>query len=186
MLALNQTTGYAIMALGHLEDPGGEPMLVKDLARLTGIPKPYLSKMVHDLAGKGLIQTKRGYRGGVLLARPAKEISLVDIAEAVTGKAINFPCLLGLTTCSAEQACPLHEFWMEAVEVIHRSLRQTSLAEASEFHCMFGQSASPGSSMLAARPPTQATTPCQALLSSDRGCPAADPSRMSGIPKRRK
>lgn len=138
MLALNQTTGYAILALGLLEGPGGKPLLVRDLAKGTGIPKPYLSKMIHELAGKGLVETRRGAGGGVLLARPAGEITLIDVARAVTGREMRFPCLLGLRECSSERACPLHANWMETVESIYHSLCRTSLADASTFQCIYG------------------------------------------------
>lgn len=124
------------MALGVLEDPDGEALFVRDIAQMTGIPKPYLSKLIHDLAAKGLVATKRGYRGGVVLARPADQISLKDIAEAVAGRPLCYPCLLGMHNCTGEDRCPLHKFWKEAIDSIHESLRRTTLAEASCFRCM--------------------------------------------------
>ena len=86
MLCLSQTTGYAILALSCLEEGDGENwILVKDIATCTGIPKPYLSKILHSLQGSGLIRAKRGYRGGFALARPSSRINLLEIAAAVEG-----------------------------------------------------------------------------------------------------
>mgnify|MGYP000635277803 CR=1 FL=1 len=143
MLSLNQTTGYALLALGMLEGPGGRPVLVRDLARRTGIPKPYLSKMIHALASKGLLDTKRGVRGGVTLARPADQITLIEIAEAVQGGVLRQTCLLGLAECSDERACPLHTFWTVTTERIMRMMRRTTLAEAAEFEYLHTQQMRP-------------------------------------------
>ena len=86
MFPLNQTAGYAVLALGMMNDPGGQPVLVRDIAEATDIPKPYLSKLVHQLSVRGLVITRRGYRGGVTLAKPATEINIVEIVEAVGGR----------------------------------------------------------------------------------------------------
>ncbi|MCX7719073.1 MAG: Rrf2 family transcriptional regulator [Candidatus Sumerlaeaceae bacterium] len=139
MLSLNQTTGYALLTLGMLEPPGGKPALVRDLARKTGIPKPYLSKMIHALASKGLLATKRGFRGGVTLARPADQITLIEVAQAVQGGPLRHTCLLGLTECSDERACPLHAFWTVTTDRIMRMLSRTTLAEAAEFEYLQSQ-----------------------------------------------
>ena len=53
MLPLSQTTGYAVRALQCLQEPGGHPVLVEEVADCTGIPRSYLSKLVHKLAKKG-------------------------------------------------------------------------------------------------------------------------------------
>ncbi len=76
MLSLNQTTGYAILALAYLEQSPGRPRLAKDIAAATGVPLPYLSKLLHALTRTGLIHGKRGYRGGFTLAKPTSQISL--------------------------------------------------------------------------------------------------------------
>ena len=135
MLPLNQTAGYAVLALGLMPDPGNQPVLVRDIAEAADIPKPYLSKLVHQLAARGLIDTRRGYKGGVTLARPAAEITLVEIAEAVGGHPMKYPCVLGLAECSDECACPLHEFWCETIDRVHQKLSETTLADTAKFQC---------------------------------------------------
>jgi DNA-binding IscR family transcriptional regulator len=45
MLALSQTTGYAILALSCLEDNQSRPRLIRDIAERTGLRKPYLAKI---------------------------------------------------------------------------------------------------------------------------------------------
>ena len=59
MLPLSQTTGYAVRALRCLQEPGGQPVLVEAIAESTGIPRSYLSKLIHKLAKKGLVVARR-------------------------------------------------------------------------------------------------------------------------------
>jgi Rrf2 family protein len=133
MFCLSQTTGYAILALSCLGGPGGQPTLVRDIARYTGISKPYLSKIMHALAAKGLVETKRGYKGGVALARPPEQITLLDVAEAVEGNQWMCRCMLGLAECSEDRACPVHAFWKPLQEKIGNQLRELTLAQVAEF-----------------------------------------------------
>jgi Rrf2 family protein len=79
------TTGYAIEALACLARHGPDSMLVREIAELTEMPLPYLSKIFQRLGEAGIVETKRGYKGGVKLTRPASEISLLQIDAAVEG-----------------------------------------------------------------------------------------------------
>lgn len=134
MLSLSQTTGYAIRALSCLEGTSQDLVLVRDIAEQAGVPKPYLSKILHSLGQAGLIVSKRGYRGGVALARPASEITLLEVAEAVDGHRWVPRCLLGLTECSDDRRCALHEFWVVERGRIEEELRRTTLAQIAETH----------------------------------------------------
>ncbi len=128
MLSLSQTTGYAIKALACLPERGAAPRQVADVARCTGIPRAYLAKLIHRLARRGLVAARRGQRGGIALARPATEISLLHIVEAVEGPAWLGHCLLGLEECRDQQECPTHDFWRETCARIREKLATTSLA----------------------------------------------------------
>lgn len=133
MLALSRTSGYAISALSRLAGPGGPWTLAKDIAKSADIPKPYLSTVLNALVQDGLIKAKRGYRGGFVLARPAERISVLQVVEAVEGEAWRDACLLGLSQCTDERACPSHEFWKEKRDQIEDFLRGLTLAQVAEF-----------------------------------------------------
>ena len=108
-------------------------MLAKEIGDATTIPRPYLLKILQILLRMGLIQTKRGYRGGFRLAKPAGQISLWEIAEAIDGKEFLTRCLLGLADCRDERACPTHEFWSKERPKIERIFRETMLTDIAEF-----------------------------------------------------
>ncbi|MEE9276654.1 MAG: Rrf2 family transcriptional regulator [bacterium] len=131
MTSLSQTTGYAIMTMSCLDGPGGRPVRVSEVARCTGIPRSYLSKIVQNAAAKGLIKTKRGYKGGMLLMRPPEEITLWDIAEVLESPKWMGKCFLGFSSCL--QICPVHDFWEEEKRRIEAELRSKTLAEITRF-----------------------------------------------------
>lgn len=130
---MTQSTGYAITALGHVAAMGGRPVLIKDIAEATGLPHPYLAKIIHALARRGLVVTRRGVGGGVVLARAAQTITLHQVAEAMDDPLLEERCMLGSAVCSDERACPAHAFWS-----VHRKaqidfLRRSNLADVAEF-----------------------------------------------------
>ena len=128
MLSLSVTTGYAIKALACLESGDCVPRHISDIARCTGVPRAYLAKILSALAQQGLVQTKRGYCGGISLARPAEDISLLQIVEAVEGKEWIAECLLGMEGCDVLTTCPAHDFWARFRREITEELRATTLA----------------------------------------------------------
>lgn len=131
MLPLSQTTGYAVRALRCLQEPGGPPVLVEEVAEYTGIPRSYLSKLVHKLAKRGLVVARRGHHGGVVLAKPSAEITLEELSEVIDGVAWRNRCLLGLLGCTDETPCVLHDFWQQTLEQILGRLRSVTLADLS-------------------------------------------------------
>jgi len=133
MLSLSTTTGYAIRALNCLAPPDGPLMLVKDIAAQSNVSSFYLAKIISRLSEAGLVKSKRGYTGGVQLARPAEQISLLDVSRAIDGEEWTESCLLGMAQCSDECACPLHHFWKNTRSEIRKSLAETSLKDSAEF-----------------------------------------------------
>jgi len=81
--SLSLTTGYAIEALACLARHGPDSMLVREIAEHTEMPLPYLSKIFQRLGEAGIVESKRGYKGGVKLTRSPMKISLLQIDAAV-------------------------------------------------------------------------------------------------------
>lgn len=85
---------YGIHCLIFLVGNGGETReaSVRDLAELQGVPLDYLAKIFTKLAKAKLVVATEGVRGGFKLARPADEISLLDIVNAIDGRKAIFEC----------------------------------------------------------------------------------------------
>ena len=130
---LSIRTGYAILALACMTSDKQDWYKVEDISNRGDIPKSYLHKILHALGKSGLVNTKRGPQGGMALSRPADQITLLDIVEAVQGEEWMHCCLLGLAECSDERSCPVHEFWKGEIENIKDRMKQTTLDQVAEF-----------------------------------------------------
>ena len=129
MMNISKSAGYAIHAMTCIGNSRKPMRFVRDIARKTGLQKPYLAKIVNQLAHDGLVVAKRGYHGGIALARPPGDISLLEIVTAVDGETWTTVCLFGLEKCPAKGQCPAHDRWNEIREKLTDILRKTTLAD---------------------------------------------------------
>ncbi|AXA37138.1 MAG: Rrf2 family transcriptional regulator [Candidatus Hydrogenedentota bacterium] len=134
MIGFSQTVGYAIRALACIPLVGtNEPARIEEIAECTGIPRPYLARVLHSLALKGLVITKRGRTGGLYLPRPSEEISVKEIIFAVEGPEVFRRCIWGVEECSDTRGCPAHEMWVRFRENLERQLERMTLAQVAQF-----------------------------------------------------
>jgi len=94
--------------------PEGRVCSLHDICQAQEIPESFLAKILQSLAHAGLANSQRGAHGGFALARPAAEISMRDIVEAVDGPIALNPCVLWPNECSRNEKCQMHEAWMHA------------------------------------------------------------------------
>jgi Rrf2 family protein len=84
MLKLSKKADYALIAVRHLATHRGEPsQSASDIAEAYGISAPLLAKVLQRLAKHGLLTARHGSSGGYVLARHPKEISALDVINAV-------------------------------------------------------------------------------------------------------
>ena len=153
MNALSHTTGYAIVALSFVGCSDKPWVQAHEIAQRTGIPKPYLSKILHELGHAGVIHTKRGAGGGVALSRPAGSVTLWEVAQAVEPIEAEPRCFLGMAACSEENPCPMHPFWTEMRKQTHQQLAQTTLAQVAKYQSSMGFKAAAIEELLSDLPP---------------------------------
>jgi Rrf2 family protein len=83
---LNRSVTYGMIAMGHIARQTDAPwVLTEEISDKYNLPNDYLVKIMNHLVIAGLLQSKRGFHGGYSLAKPAKEITLLEIIEAVDG-----------------------------------------------------------------------------------------------------
>ncbi len=83
-MVFSQAGRYALRIMAILAiQPEAALLRAKDLAESTRVPAAYLSKVLRRLTEAGLLLSKKGHHGGFRLARPASEIRLKDVLEAV-------------------------------------------------------------------------------------------------------
>ena len=96
-MRLSHLADYAVVLMtAAARYPAGARLSATELAADTGVPLPTTQKLMGQLAGAGLFTSARGASGGFALARPASEISLADIVEAVEGP-------IAMTVCAAHE-----------------------------------------------------------------------------------
>jgi Rrf2 family protein len=122
---------HALRALARLAaDERGGARLGRDLAREVGVPPHYLSKVLATLARAGVLTASRGVRGGYRLARPASEITLLEVLEPIEGKRIRPGCLLRPDeACSEDDTCSAHAAWGGVKAEFSTFLESTTLAD---------------------------------------------------------
>lgn len=121
------------------ESPGGAESVVPlaEIAEHDGMPLAYLEHLVARLRKAGLIDSRRGSRGGYLLARPAEEITMAEVVEALEGSIAPIECISqgpdGEIVCSRESdpnhVCPTKLLWTRVRGSIVRTLEDTTLAD---------------------------------------------------------
>ena len=88
---LNRGVEYGIAGLTYLARAGEKrSTLLREVSLATSISESFLSKIFQRLVRSGLVRSRRGFRGGFLLARPASQITLREVIEALQGP-ITFP-----------------------------------------------------------------------------------------------
>ena len=107
------------------------PTSVRDLAKRTGLPQPYLEQILLSLKGVGLVRSKRGVGGGYVLARPAERITLAEIVAAVDGPIVagDFGEPHKDGACDHEGQCVLLGVWADVGNHMREHLSSFTLAD---------------------------------------------------------
>jgi len=132
-LRISRKIEYGLRAMACLASLGeGEVLSFREIARRMDVPETFLAKILKTLVSRKLVRSTRGAQGGYRLGRPGKEISFLDVIEAVEG-----PILINLCTsdehdaCKMSSACTLHGVWrlgQERMVEVYRSVSVEQLA----------------------------------------------------------
>jgi Rrf2 family protein len=106
------------------------------LAEYHGVPAAYLAKHLQSLARAGVLETVKGPRGGYRLGRPAGEITLLDVVEAIDGEEPAFRCSeirrRGPSAVPAREytkTCGINHAFLRADELWREELRRTTVQD---------------------------------------------------------
>lgn len=124
----SQTVEYALRAIVYLAYQAPAGRTTEEIHAATLIKKAYLSKILQGLAKKGIVQTQRGVGGGITLARPPEQLTILDVVNAVEPIQRIRTCPLGFASHGA-RLCPLHKRMDEALASVEDAFRKSTLAE---------------------------------------------------------
>lgn len=121
---------YGIRGVLYLaKQEEGRVSMLSAIAKDQDVPPRFLAKIFQALAKAGLVKSHRGAKGGFSLARPAAEITIRDVIEAIEGPIHLNVCLVADGECTRDQICPIHAVWEEAQDSMLGVLAKKSFAE---------------------------------------------------------
>lgn len=120
-MRVSQRLDYALRALTAIAAlPPGTSVAAGDIADRLGLPRRFVEQQITVLAKSGLVMSQRGARGGCALGRPASEITVAEVVEALQGSVLDVPSV----TDSA-----VSEMWARAAHDLREALASTTLAD---------------------------------------------------------
>ncbi len=123
---------YAVTAMLDLAIHATEsPVPLAEISQRQGISLSYLEQLFSRLRRQGLVDSARGPGGGYRLARPAREIAVVDVINAIDEN-VNVTRCGGKGDCQDGEPCLTHELWCDLSKQIHDFLAGIDLAQLVE------------------------------------------------------
>ena len=129
-MQITRQADYAVRAVLYLAQLGPDKRAATShIAEQQQIPPSFLAKIVSQLSVAGLLQTSRGARGGVSLARNPQDISLLEVVEAIDGPILLNECVAANGNCVFGDDCVMKPIWCDAQAELVSRLRNTTFDE---------------------------------------------------------
>lgn len=133
-MQITRQADYAVRAILYLSELGpNEKAATSQIAEEQDIPLSFLAKIIAQLSVAGLLQTMRGARGGVTLARSPDDISLLEVVEAIDGPMQLNECVNGSYDCPMGN-CPMRLVWHDAQVDLVQRLKSTTFGQFTNGH----------------------------------------------------
>ena len=132
MFRLNRLTDYAVVVMAQMAQQPVQVRTAPQISQDSGLPLPTVAKLLNALARDGLITSQRGASGGYTLGRPAGEISVAAIIQALEGPIALTACVSGSDdSCDVASLCPMNGNWNKVNLAIREALESVTLADMS-------------------------------------------------------
>lgn len=105
---------------------------IVEISERLDIPMPFLGKTLQLLVQKGILGSQKGPKGGFRLIKPAGEIALFHVVDAIDGTDFMTSCVLGFPECSSRNPCPMHSEWGGLRDSVYRMLANKTIADISK------------------------------------------------------
>lgn len=133
MIHFNRKTEYALLAIEHMvrkSSTEGAVTSTREVAQTYHIPYPLLGKVMQRLAGKGMIKSVHGTKGGYVLVKRPNDITVADVVEIFDGPFAVAECLRDeKITCPQWDGCLIKDPFYELNHKIYTLLVQTTVAD---------------------------------------------------------
>ncbi len=144
MFRLNRLTDYGVVVLSRMSRNPNDLRTAPQISQETGVPLPTVAKLLNALAHEHLIESHRGATGGYTLKRPAAEISVAEIIQALEGPIALTACVEGSEDdCGVAALCPMRGNWDRVNKAIYGALSEVTLADMAAGFWSFGLPSEP-------------------------------------------
>ena len=127
-MEVSRRTDYAIRILMDLARSDGDPVSVRTIAERQEVPYAFARGIARELVSAGMVESKRGATGGLVLARDPEDLSVLEIVEAMQGGVSCAVCTSDPAWCTRMDGCTVHQVWSGADEMLRQYLGSRSLA----------------------------------------------------------
>jgi len=116
MISVTSKSRYAVVAMAELARSGDRPVPIAQVAERREMPVQFLEQLFSTLRRDGLLHSQRGVKGGYTLARPADQITVIEVVQSLDGRV-------------GEEAAEAGGIWAEGVEALREVFRSTTIAD---------------------------------------------------------
>lgn len=126
----SNSTKYGIRAIVYMmNNTASERSTVVEMATELKIPRPFLSKILQQLAKSNIISSTKGRGGGFYLSKDNLKRPLIDLVISIEGHNVFSQCILGLPECSDENPCILHVYYKDFRQSLETTVCKESIDE---------------------------------------------------------
>ena len=121
---------YGIRSVLYLSrQPFKKVSFVNEISEEYKIPRSFLAKILQKLVKAKLVRSYRGVKGGFSLARQARDITVLEVLEAIEGKLALNICISDKKKCSFSKHCPSHLLWLNVQAKVVDTLRKSNFED---------------------------------------------------------
>ena len=134
-MRVSRKTDYALRVLFTLVDNyGGEPIPIRELARRNDAPKRFLEQIMLDLKAQGWVSSSAGMRGGYALAKNPGKITMGEVVRHFDGILAPIDCVsvTGYSRCSQEPTCRFRRVFLDARNYVAGVMDRSTLGEVAK------------------------------------------------------
>ena len=129
-MQITNQADYALRSMLYIAQYAESQLIPSNkIAEEMQISRIFLSRINSQLVNAGLIRTRRGARGGVMLAKPAADISVYDVVTTIDGPITLIDCIADPESCPLSPDCPYRTFWEETQNALIARMKAVSLQD---------------------------------------------------------
>jgi Rrf2 family protein len=116
MISVTSKSRYAVVAMAELARSGDQPVPIATIAERRAMPVQFLEQLFSTLRRAGLLESRRGVKGGYTLARPADDITVLEVVQALDGRV-------------GEEGKEAGGIWAEGVDALRDVFSRNTIAD---------------------------------------------------------